>query len=409
MKSIPLLLVFTLTTAVAGPAFRWIDPSFLARAGYDSNPIGSGGASAALLGNESANTWGGSATFGVETMPAGPDAASLVIGYTADATRYEGRSSENFSTHRLSLHGATTAGGWSFSTDVSELLVAGSADTLTSTSSTNANAIALWRERRAQWQHRVKLRVQSGEGRGLVRLTGSLLDYDYGTDVVSGKVAFADRLDAQVGVEGGWRISQTSLCLLGVRLGKQNQAIIPLPNYGFDYDNTYVRPAVSWEGGWGKQITLLVSGGPDYRRYTGAVDLAAFGPDRNRSSLWYDASVTSKLSSKLSLTGKAARTAWLSSTGKCAYMDTSAEVNAVYNIWSAITLRALAKYHACKFFPALREDAESFYGFGATGRISKQLTLSFDLTRHRGWNTITSVPDRAFQRVLISFGVLYKL
>lgn len=409
MKSIPLVFLFSLTTAVAAPAFRIIDPALQARLGYDSNPIASGGGSAAVWGKRSADTWGGSVTLGVETVPTGPESASLAIGYVADASRYEGDSTENFSSHKLSCRAAMVEGAWSLSADVSELFVAGPSSTFTSTGAANANAIALWRERRAQWQHRAKLKAQYGEGRGILRVTGSLLDYDYHTAVVPGKIAFADRSDAQGGVEGGWRASKSSLWLLGFRVGKQDQAIIPLPNCGFDYDNTYLRGALSWEGSVGKRTTCSLSGGPDFRRYTGAIDLSAFGPDRNRTTLWYEVAVSSKVSRQLTVTGKATRMAWLSSTGKSAYTDTCAEVNAVYAISSSVAVRAIAKYHDCNYFPALRDDVESFYGLGATYRWTNRLSFTLDITRHHGWNNIRSAPDRAFQRSLVSLGCSYTL
>ena len=411
MKALSLVLGLVAATAGADPlSFRLTEPTLQTRLGFDSNPVGSSGTSAALLGNEGTLTYAVGAGFGLALSAGDPaQPAPLKLTYAGEAVRFDRWSGENFSTHRFGVGAQFTLGDWKFTGDASSLLVAGPADTLLSVASVNANAMTLWRERRHQWQHRLKLQAQSSFGALVLRGTGTLLAYDYLTQVVAGKVAFTDRSDLQGALDVGWKQSPDSLWLAGVRAGRQHQDIVPLPNCEFDYSNDYSRLAAGWEGKPCANTTVTLAAGPDFRHYSGAIDPRVFLGGRDRTSLWFEGGFAAKLSPRLNLTGKATRLDWLSSTGKSAYIDTSAETAASWAPSPAWSLRVSAKVHRCDYFPTARDDWESLLGTGVTVKSSKTTLVTVDLLRHHAWNHLAGVSEREFQRLLLNLGLTVKL
>ena len=372
-------------------------------------PLATGGASAVVLGGEDTLTFAAGAGFALTLSAPTPAKPSLKLAYAGEAVRFDRWSGENFSTHRFGLGGQFTAGAWKFTGEGSSLFVAGPRNGLLSVSTVNANAIALWRERRRQWQHRLKLQTQATFGRWLVRGGAALLDYDYQTDVVAGRFAFADRSDAQAALDLGWKQSADSLWFTGVRAGRQHQAIVPLPNCNFDYSSNYHRLVAGGEGKPLANTTVTFAAGPDFRHYTGAIDPRVFRGGRDRTSLWFEGGFAAKVTPNLTLTGKAVRMDWLSSTGKSAYRDTSAETAASWTLTPAWTVRATAKVHRCDYFPVVRDDWESFLGAGVTVKLSPRSLLTVDILRHHGWNNLPDIAGREFQRLVISLGATAKL
>ena len=409
-KSVPLLfLLAAASISAADPQPVWLVESGLqSRVGFDSNPDGTSGTSAAILGDENTLTYAAGGNFGLTLSAATPAKPSLKLTYAGEVIRFDRWSGENFATHRLGLSGQFTVGVWKFTGEGSSLHVAGPKETLLSVPTVNANAINLWRERRRQWQHRLKLQAQADLGAVIVRGTGTLLAYDYHTQVVAGRFAFADRSDAQGALDLGWKQNADSLWLAGVRVGRQTQATIPLPGYNFDYSNNYYRLAAGWEGKPFANTTVTLAAGPDFRHYSGAIDSRVFLGGRDRTSLWFEGGFVAKLSPALTLTGKAARMDWLSSTGKSAYIDTSAETAAAWALTPAWTLRLTAKVHRCDYFPLVRDDWESLVGAGASLKLSKRTLLSLDILRHHAWNNLPALPEREFQRLVVNLGATVK-
>ncbi|MFA6289912.1 MAG: hypothetical protein WC661_21220 [Opitutaceae bacterium] len=411
MKYLPALFlgVAALGAADLPPAPPPFEASLQSRAGFDSNPLGTSGTSAAILGREDTLTYSAGAGLGLTLPSTTPKTTSLKLTYAFEAVRFDHFESEDFATHKFGSVGKFTAGAWTFTGDISSLFVDGDQDTLTSVASANANGVTLWRERRQQWQHRAKLQTQALFGSTLVRAGAKLLAYDYQTDVAAGKVAFADRSDTQASLDLGWKQGADSLWLAGVRAGYQRQATVPLPGCSFEYSNTYSRLAAGWEGKPFSGTTVTFAAGPDFRRYTGAVDPAVFTGGRNRTSLWFEGGFTSKLSDTVTLTGKAARMPWLSSTGKSAYTDTCGETAVSWAPTPALSLQFVAKLHRCDYFPVKRDDWESFIGPGATLKLSKHTVLTLDVLRQDAWNTLSGSSQREFHRVVVNLGVTVKL
>lgn len=338
--------------------------------------------------------YAGGANFGAKS-------GQLRIGYAGEFVHYSELSAEDYSTHRVTVAFEQSNPTWKFSADGSSLYVDGARDTLVSNSNVNANSISLWRERRQQWQHRLKLNAQYTSGALLFRAAANFLDYDYHTRAAAGHFAFADRSDAMAAVDGGWKQSTSSLWFVGGRVGRQTQAQVPLPNCAFDYSNDYTRLASGWEGKPTLNSTVSFAAGPDFRRYTGAIDSRVFLGGRDRTSLWFEGSFVSKPTPRITVTGKAIRMDWLSSTGKSAYIDTCAESSLTYALNPKTALRLSAKVHRCDYFPTTRDDYESLLGTGTTLKVSSKLNILVDVIKHRGWNNLSSVPEREFSRTLL--------
>lgn len=399
-----LLLPLLLASSSASDLPRLVDPALQVRAGVDTNPAATHGTTARVVGGADAATFAAGASFGL----AWGEPGTLKLTYAGETVRFDGWEDEDYSTHRLGLSARVADGPRSTTLEASSLFVDGSRATLPSLSSANANAVALWRERRRQWQHRAKLQSQTEIGPWLVRGGGTFLACDYHTRVVAGDVPFADRSDLQGFLDLGRRPAPDSLWFASLRAGRQDQAIVPLPNCEFDYSNRYTRLALGWEGKLLPHTTLAFVAGPDFRRYDGAVDSRVF-PDRDRTSLWFEGSLTAKPAPALTLSARTARFEWLSSTGKSAYRDTTAEGNLAWAATPRWTARLTARLHRCEYYPAARDDWESFLGAGLTHPLSACGTLALDLLWHRGWNGLEALPERDFHRFVLALHSTWKL
>ena len=286
--------------------------------------------------------------------------------------------------------------------DGATLFVDGNREGLASTSAVNANAVALWRDRRRQWQHRAKLQARRDFGAMSVRATGTLLDYDFLTDFVTGKFAFLDRRDLQLGLDGGWKQNSASWWFTGPRVGWERQAISPLPNSNFEYSNHYGEWAVGWEGKPFLNTKASITAGPDFRTYSGKIDPHYFTGSRERTSLWFDASITSELNSRATWTGKVTRMNWLASTGKSATTEFVAETALAFAFYRDWSVKALERAHRCTFMPLARDDWESFSSLTLTRKLSSRAQISSELLYHRGWNVLSAIPDRTFNRAVVT-------
>jgi hypothetical protein len=403
---LPILLVATALAATAAQPAWFIDPALQARIGFDSNPVGAGGATATALGDRGTLTESAGASFALALPVNAFSWLSARLAYAGEATHFDRWHDEDFTTHRLALAGKLELADWTLSADASTLFVDGSRDTLPSLAGSNAHATTIWRERRAQWQHRARLLAQREIGPLALRCHGSLLDYDFLTHDLAGRVPFVDRADAFAGADAGWKTSAGSLTFAGVRLGRQFQDQASLPGCEFDYSSRYTRVIAGWEGRLGP-ATLAFAAGPDFRHYDGAVDPRVFA-GRDRTALWFDGNASVPLGSRCKLTAKAARWTWLSSTGKSAYIDFSAETALAVSLSTRDALRLTFRAHQLNYDPVARNDWESQGIVGLTHNVTKALAVSADVSLHRGWNALGDVPDRAFSRTIASAGVAWK-
>ncbi len=397
-----------LASTIALQAGDWlVDPVAHLRVGLDTNPVAVGG-SATVLGTHDAATL--SAGFGFAlAAPTTANRPSAKFSYAGETVRFDGWSDENYTSHRLGFasHSATDS-DWRWSVDASTLWVDGSRDTLAALAACNGNGTTLWRERRAQWQHRAKILAQRDTASTRIRVLGTLLDYDYLTRIVPGRATFVDRSDVLAGIDAGWKSSAFSFWFAGLRAGTQHQDKVPLPGGGFDYSSRYTRLIAGWEGRLGAATTVAFAAGPDFRHFNGTVDPRVF-PRRDHTLGWFDASFTTKLSPSLSLTGKSTRWAWLSSTGKSAYNDLAAELALAWTVDPQLSLRVATKAHQCSYFPTVRNDWETLNSLGATYQWSSSVQLAADILHHHGWNELPGLVDRRFSRTVLSLGVSLKL
>lgn len=130
---------------------------------------------------------------------------------------------------------------------------------------------------------------------------------------------------------------------------------------------------------------------PDRSNQTRSV--LVFIDGRNRTSLWFEGGFAAKLNPSLTLTGKATQYDWLSSTGKSAYVESSAETGA-----------------AERYFPSRRDDWDSLLGVGATRQLSPHTLLTMDLLSQRAWSHLAAFfAECEFQRLVINLGATIKL
>ena len=403
------LLVTNFARSVEPTPSRSFESSVQSRVGFDSNPLGVGQPSTQILSDADTLLYAVGLNLGLTLTPLTATKSTLKLSYAGELTRFDRWSDENYSTHRFGFNGQYTRDFWKFSGEGSAIYIAGSSDTLAALTTFNANSIPLWRERRQQWQYRLKLQAQATCGLLFVRGTGTVIAYDYRTKVALGKVAFADRSDAQAALDLGWNQTAKSLWYAGARMGHQDQATIPLPYCEFDYTNNYYRFVAGWEGKPWANTTINFSSGPDFHHYTSAIDERVFTGGRNRTSLWFEGNFLTRLTSSLTLSGKAAQFDWLASTGKSAYVDALAEITAAWMLTPVWTASLTTKIHRCDYFPAARDDWESCYGAGATLKLSPKAVLTLDAFRQDAWSHISPVIGREFQRLYVSFGATLKL
>lgn len=392
--------------AVASACGFTLTPSASASLGFDSNPLGSSGTTAPLLGGADTLTYSAGAGLGL-TQP-GPTAATIgKLAYAVEAWRFERYPDENHATHRLTASHQAELGAGKILAEASSLFIAGADENPVALTAINANSIPLWRERRRQWQHRAKLQAETRRDAWVLRGGLTWLAYDYRTQNLPGKFTLADRADTQLLLDGGWQQNAGSQWFVGVRPGWQRQALVPLPHYEFEYSNSYWKLAAGWTGRLGRNTTVTFAGGPDYRHYTGAINPLIFG-DRHRTSLWFEGGFTTQAGPRLRLSGKAVRLNWLSSTGQSAYTDSSAEFAATLKFAPAWDLRVTGKVHQCDYFPTQRDDWELLLGVGLTVQITPRVTLSADLFQQEAWNALRGVAEREFSRCAGSLGASFR-
>lgn len=406
MKRVSCFLGFALSATAATTPAGLVDPVFQFRVGFDSNPMACGGATVATFGGDDAGTV--SAALSAAYVPSTPSGSTVRFGYAGETVRFDGWGSENFTTHRVSVAGQRTAGDTSFSVDGAALYVDGNRQTPLADGAANANATALWRERREQLQHRLKVQLQTGLGAYFLRASAALLDYDYRTVVAAGRVAFADRRDLGGGLDCGWKPNARGAWYAGLRAGRQTQDTVPLPGGTFEYSNRYQRVILGWEGKPAQNTTLSFAAGPDFRKYTGNIDPRVFS-GTERATLWCEGSFATKLTPALALTAKTSRLYWLSSTGKSAYLDLCAETGLNWTLAGGSSLRCSVKAQRSDYFPTVRDDWQAFFNLGATWKLSGRTSLLVDGQLHRGWNELGTCVDRRFSRVVGSFGTAIKL
>lgn len=390
--------------AEADAATPWLELGLLARAGYDSNPRLTGGSATTTMGGGESLTFAAGTTIGVTRSRPGPEGARWYLGYAGEAVRFAQFAAENFDTHRLTAGGQFSAGRWRLMGDGASVVTAGGTETLPSCAAVNANALAVWRDRRENRQHRLKVQAQTIAGEWVMRGGGTYLANDYHTRAVAGAFAFADRDDALASLDLGWRPRDGAWGFFGVRRGRQNQAVVPLPGCEYDYSSDYSRVVAGWEGRLGPATTVALATGPDFRRYTGAIDPRAMPGGRERTSFWYEGTLTAKLAAEVTLTAKAAQMDWLSSTGRSAYVDSYAEAAVGWKPRGAWSGRLSARVHRSDYFPSVRDDWEALLGIGGTWMLAHGVGLHCDVLRHSGWQTLSGVSEREFRRFAVTVG-----
>lgn len=396
------VLLSSLGLGLTASAADWVESSVAVKAGYDSNVLAYTDLAPAPL-HEDSYFATGSLTFVGDVKKAADLGAawkSSKLSLLAEATRFENAAEENFESYRLGYATKWESGSDAVTADASVVRINGSRDTYSLAGPTNAFGLPVWRERRSQWQERVRAQwVHLGETRGW-RVTGSTAIFDMKTIARSGYVPFVDRSDSSVWAESGFKQGPGWLWL-GAQLGAQKQGTVPLPGCEFDYSNSYRRLSLGWAGKPFANLKVSFVGGPDWRRYTGNVNPAVF-THRNRQTWWFDSDATYDLSASWQLTAKVSRNRVVATTGKSAYDDFTAEGGVAWKASKTVQWRLSGRAQQAKYFPAARTDWIGGFSTGVDWAVSPRLKCGADVTWQYAWSQLQPVVGRDFERTIVA-------
>jgi hypothetical protein len=308
--------------AFAGPV---VSTALAVREIYDDNvfiqddaPLAAGQTAAALPANAHAFITDLGATLGL-AWKVGP-AWQADLGYAPESFRYSRYPSENHADHRFTAGASGAAGPWSYEGKASWLSTKGSEESpffnrLGGSPPVGSEPV---RARRTQDIGKAGGRVTRSFGGGFVRGVFTLLTQDFHTRDSSTAcyTNFVDRSEWTAGADLGWALRPNLFLVAAARGGAQQQA--NLLGVAHNYANTMSRWLVGAEGRLGPDCKFSALAGPDVRRY-GSEVRAGFNRDQTTTYLEANASWTPTRSDLVSLTSR--RWVWLTSGGRCAYVD----------------------------------------------------------------------------------------
>ncbi len=343
----------------------------------------------------------------------------LSLNYEPDWATYDRESEENHVAHRLGNKIRARSGNLSFALENSFIYIDGSSDAAIYPAPDNVRssyAHALPRERRKQFQDRMKVEFQLDWNSVFFRPTGSLQYWDMLTDqrAISGYQNWIDRYDVNGGMDLGYRISSQLAVFLGYRYGRQYQGY-PL-NSDYSSTNEYHRTLVGVEGNLFKWLTLSVSCGPDFRKY----DDSAPVNEKDQVNFFGESALTARLSEHDTVAVKYKATRWISSTGQVPTFDTSVELGFRHKFddklsWNLNGLIRNSDYTVGNYTtgsaPSLRND----WLYSPSTRLAYAVNTHFEvtigITANLGRNEqdgISNADYREFDEYVSMIGVLGK-
>ena len=281
----------------------------------------------------------------------------------------------------------------------------------------NAYATCAPREHREQFNDRGTLAFQYDFDKWFVRPTASLLYYDMMTKKidVTGYQNYASRYDINGGPDFGYRVEPQLAVTLGYRYGHQYQEQFGFTPYSSPSD--YQRVLVGIEGKPWKWLEIKLQGGPDFRSYY--EDTATHITPVNHTHLvtyYGEASLTATITTKDTVTFAYKQFQWVSQLGKIPYFDSTYKLNYRRRLTDQITLdiggSVMSSDYRSGNLPACQRDdfeyaASARLGYSFNAHISANLAYEFD-AGHNGLDGVENPSTRAFDRNLISLGMLVK-
>jgi hypothetical protein len=396
MNSTRLTLLASLGAALLGicpgaDAGRW-SGEFGFRAAYDDNLYGTSAVAAVVQGSPSATV------FTAHGMMRWQAPAGLFT-YALETHRHEGQAEENFTTHRLAGLHSTRRGEWRAQADWQALWIDGSRDTLAGTSHATSHGTGLWRERRAQLQHRGQVQLSGAWGDWQVRAGGDWRDTRYHTRVVPGRIAFADRGELSTSLQLGRGFGADLHALMGPQLGWQSQGTSPLPGGEFHYSNRYWRYLVGLEQKLTDGTTWSVRVGPAHHTITGRVD-PRLDVKRSLDTWWGEARLVYPLHAEWKVEARASHGLGMPSTGRSLAKESSGELGLAWTPTTSWSWRTQVRALRSAYYPLTPDDRLVTATSQWIWHLSPQLHLSAALTWQWATNGNGAQHGREFSRRL---------
>ena len=343
---------------------------------------------------------------------------TLSLGYAPEIGRFQNAPTENYVAHSFP---AAVKGNWdafSVRADNTFNYVSGSSYGPTYPGGfLNAYATCAPREHREQFNDRGTIAFQYDCDKWFVRPTASLLYYDMMTKKidVTGYQNYASRYDINGGPDIGYRVEPQLAVTVGYRYGHQYQEQFGFTPYSSPSD--YQRVLAGIEGKPWKWLEIKLQGGPDFRSYyeDTATHITPVN-DKHLVTYYGEASLTAMITTEDTLTFAYKQFQWVSQLGKIPYFDSTYKLNYRHKMTDQLTLdlggSVLSSDYTSGNQPASQRDdleyvasARLTYSFNA--HISFNLSYEFNAGRN-GLDGVANPSTRAFDRNLISFGVLAK-
>ncbi len=284
------------------------------------------------------------------------------------------------------------------------------------------------RERRNQIQDRYTAFLQYTASDYFVRPVSTLTYYDLKTDLHNSTPApykgyqnYADRYDVNAGVDFGYKVAPSLFATLGYRYGYQYQQLFaPTITADRHYSSGYYQRALlGIEGKIGKNVTVKLAAGPDFRDYN------ANAPINNPHTTRYyaEASVAAIVAPDQTLNLSYKQWIFVASTGTAPYVDTTATLGYHWSVNKQWGLDLGARMLEANYTmgndilgtaPSQRDDVDYGVSMGLTYAITPHFAANFAYAYDKGKNAYHDIAAiffpqyREFDHNLVTFGLQYK-
>lgn len=343
----------------------------------------------------------------------------LSLGYVPDFVLFPDVSSETYASQRFTTALKAKAGAVTLSLDNAFTYIDGSHEGVIYPGGASSFTNGTVRERRDQWQDRLKSSVKVDLGPVFVRPVVSLTYYDLATTFknIKGYTNYVDRYDFNGGADLGYNVTKDMALLLGYRYGHQYQEALPtwIDAHQYTVTNDYQRVLFGVEGKPLQWLKLEGYVGPEFKSYTGDRPTAGSDPasliDKNPTDVYGEATVTVTPTVSDTLVFKYKRWNWVSSTGRNAYLDTLYDASYRHQLTEALQLELGARAAQADYNPsALRNDWDYTLSAGlryaVTANLSVDLSYAYDMGRDD--EDAVSGSWREFYRNVVSTGMQWK-
>ncbi|MEI8234087.1 MAG: outer membrane beta-barrel protein [Verrucomicrobiota bacterium] len=344
----------------------------------------------------------------------------FTVGYVPDFVVFHAASSETYASHRVTTVFKAQADNVTVAIDNAFTYINGSDDGLIYPGGSSCFVQSSVRERREQWQDRLKTSVKIDLGPVFVRPTVSLLYYDLATNFknISGYSNYVDRYDVNGGADVGYNVTKDVALTLGYRYGTQYQQTLPFDLSQISASNDYQRVLFGVEGSPLQWLKIEAAVGPQFTTYTGNRPcnggVAADGLiDQNTADVYAEASVSMALTPADTLVFRYKRWNWVSSTGKNAYLDVLYDASYRHQITKALQWELGLRAAQADYNPSsIRNDwdytVSTGFRYAFTKNLSMDVAYSYDKGRNAEDNVIVIGPTREFERSIVSTGLTWK-